>query len=181
MRRFRYHARAHASVPSRFVPFWCCLRQIGAKKYLLGPGAWQVPRGTRRTQLAALQVPSDGDVFSRADVGSGDSTDHKTTARSTKLRPGQPHIPTRHGGYGATAPGWPGPAVGLRAARAQICRLGTRFACQNMSRRRFRWDAEVLTPITGHHRTLWDPPGPWAPTWVGRAPIPAAVAVQNRK
>ena len=63
-------------------------------------------------------MPSDGDVFSRADVGS--SVDHKTTARRTKLRPGQPHVPTRHGGNQPTGAWVAWAAVGALAARLHI-------------------------------------------------------------
>ena len=127
-------------------------------------------------------MPSEERVFSRADVGSGDSADHKTTARSTKLRPGQPHIPTLPGGNGATAPGWPWAAVGLQAALLRIsARPKAVEPDRNASWRMFRWDEEPATPIAGYHGTRQTPPGPWGPTWVRRAPNPAVVAVQNRK
>ena len=122
-----------------------------------------------------------GDVFSRSDVGSAGSTDHKTTARGSKLRPGPPHIPTRHGCNRATVPGWPGAAVGLQAARLQISRKLCGIACQNMSRSLFRWDEELATPIAGYLGTCRTPGGPQAPTWA-RAPNSAVVAVlKNRK
>ena len=42
-----------------------------------------------------------------------------------------------------------------------------------------RWDEEPVTPIAGYHGTCRPPAGPWAPTWVRRAPNPGVVAVQK--
>jgi len=96
--------------------------------------------------------------------------DHKTTARGTKLRPGQPHIPTRRGGNSPRAPGWPR-APGCSDAHQQAPKPS--WPAQIERRRLFQWDEEPATPIAGYHGTRRTPPGPRAPTWVRRAPNPA--------
>ena len=102
--------------------------------------------------------------------------DHKTTASSTKPRPWEPLISTRPGGNGPTAPGRPR-ASGCSDPHQQAPKA--ELPARNASRRLFRRDEEPATPIAGYHGTRRTPPGPWAPTWVRRAPNPAVVAVQS--
>ena len=102
--------------------------------------------------------------------------DHKTTARSAKPRPGEPHIPTRRSGNRPRVPGRPR-SPGCSDANQQAAKPS--WPAQIERKRLFQWDEEPATPIAGYHGTHLTPRGPRATPGVTRAPNPAVYAVQS--
>ena len=119
--------------------------------YLGGPGAHNLRRYTCPLTVTYFPAPTSA-------PGTLQAT--KTTAGSAKLRPGQPHIPTRHGGTGRWAPGRPRAEVGPWTAGLESKPYFGCGSCQKRVLEPFQWDEEPATPIAGYHGTRRTPTGP---------------------